>query len=123
MKRSFQVEGCFGIMKQDFRYDRFRMTHLENVSMELMLTTQGMNIRKYMNGVAEPKRWKAPADTKPQEFKKPSAKRLANRMNKKREKQTNEMARYSNKYNKDEECCKKERVFNIPFFLGLQSRK
>lgn len=100
VNRSYQVEGCFGIMKQDFRYDRFRRTHLDRVSMELMLTALGMNIKKYLNGVAKPKYWKAPPDIKPQVFKKPSAKRLANRVNKIREKQPNEKAKDSYKYRK-----------------------
>ena len=34
VNRSCQVEGFFGIMKQDFRYDRFRRTLLKSVSME-----------------------------------------------------------------------------------------
>ena len=100
VNRSCQVEGFFGIMKQDFGYDRFRRTLLKSVSMELMLTALGMNIRKFLNGVSKPKHWKAPPDTKPQQFKKPSAKRLANRARRKKEKQPNEKARDSHKYKK-----------------------
>ena len=55
VNRSCQVEGFFGIMKQDFGYDRFRRTLLKSVSMELMLTALGMNIRKFLNGVSKPK--------------------------------------------------------------------
>ena len=98
VNRSCQVEGFFGIMKQDFGYDRFRRTLLKSVSIELMLTALGMNIRKFLNGVSKPKHWKAPPDTKPQQFKKPSAKRLANRVRRKKEKQPNEKARDSHKY-------------------------
>lgn len=98
VNRNCQVEGFFGIMKQDFGYDRFRRTLLKSVSIELMLTALGMNIRKFLNGVSKPKHWKAPPDTKPQQFKKPSAKRLANRVRRKKEKQPNEKARDSHKY-------------------------
>ena len=49
-----------------------------------MLTALGMNIRKYMRNVAAPKVWTAPEGTVPQVFKKPSAKRLANRIAKKK---------------------------------------
>ena len=97
---SCQVEGFFGVMKQDFGYDRFRRTLMKSVSMEFMLTALGMNIRKYLNGVSKPKHWKAHPDTKPQLFKKPSAKRLANRAMRKKEKQPNEKARDSHKYKK-----------------------
>ena len=100
VNRSCQVEGFFGIMKQDFGYDRFRRTLLKSVSMELMLTALGMNIRKFLNGVSKPKHWKAPPDTKPQQFKKPSAKRLANKARTKKEKHPNEKARDSHKYKK-----------------------
>ena len=99
VNRSCQVEGCFGIMKQDFSYDRFRRTGLERVATELMLTALGMNIRKYMRNVAAPKVWTAPEGTLPQVFKKPSAKRLANRVAKKKPLQPNEQARKGYKYN------------------------
>ena len=68
--------------------------------MELMLTALGMNIRKFLNGVSKPKHWKAPPDTKPQQFKKPSAKRLANKARRKKEKHPNEKAQDSHKYKK-----------------------
>ncbi len=100
VNRSCQVEGCFGIMKQDFAYDRFRRTGLKSVSAELMLTALGMNIRKYIRNVAAPEVWTAPEGTLPQVFKKPSAKRLANRGNKKMPLQPNEKARKGYMYNK-----------------------
>lgn len=93
VNRSCQVEGCFGIMKQDNYYDRFRRTGLVNVSMELMLTALGMNIKKYMRGVAIIKYWKVTSDTKPQVFKKPSAKRIIKRISKKKTLQPNEKSR------------------------------
>lgn len=75
VNRSCQVKGCFGIMKQDVAYDRFRRTGLKSVSAELVsgvlkttkesankliLTALGMNIRKYMRNIAVPKVWTAP---------------------------------------------------------------
>ena len=66
----------------------------------------GMDVSALLYGsplppeAAKPKHWKAPPDTKPQQFKKPSAKRLANRARRKKEKQPNEKARDSHKYKK-----------------------
>ena len=46
VNRSSQVEGVFGVIKQDFMYERFRRTLLEKVSAEFMLVCLGYNIRK-----------------------------------------------------------------------------
>ena len=78
--RSVQVEGVFGIEKQDRKYNRVRRRGLKNVSTELMLVLVGINIKKlfkfYDDGYF-PKYWIAPKDLEPQQFKKPSAKRLS----------------------------------------------
>lgn len=63
VNRSIQVEGTFGIMKQDMKYDRFRRRGLEKSNMEIMLTFLGMNIRKYLRYIStgkQPEYWKAP---------------------------------------------------------------
>ena len=103
VNRSIQVEGAFGCLKQDMAYARLRRTSLEKATLEVMLSCLGFNIRKYMRFVKkrnEFKEWKAPKETKPETFKKPSAKRLANRAAKIRKKSKNEQVRNSHKYKK-----------------------
>lgn len=46
VNRSSQVEGAFGVIKQDFQYERFRRCSLAKVSLEFMLVCLGYNIRK-----------------------------------------------------------------------------
>lgn len=103
VNRSIQVEGAFGCLKQDMAYARLRRTSLEKATLEVMLSCLGFNIRKYMRFVKkrnEFKEWKAPKETKPETFKKPSAKRLANRTAKLQKKSKNEQVRNSHKYKK-----------------------
>ena len=71
--------------------------------MEIMLTCLGFNIRKYMKAITkgtEFKEWKAPDSAVPETLKKPSAKRLVNRVSKTRKKSANETVRNSHKYKK-----------------------
>lgn len=103
VNRSIQAEGSFGGLKQDMAYTRLRRTSLEKASLEIMLTCLGFNIRKYMRFILKQtsfKEWKVPEGTKPETFKKPSAKRLANRAAKVRQKSKNEQVRDSHKYKK-----------------------
>lgn len=103
VNRSIQAEGSFGGLKQDMAYTRLRRTSLEKASLEIMLSCLGFNIRKYMRFIVKQtgfKEWKAPEGTKPEAFKKPSAKRLANRAAKVRQKSKNEQVRDSHKYKK-----------------------
>lgn len=96
VNRSCQVEGGFGILKQDLLYTRFRRTGLNQVRAEFMLTALGANIRKYLkycNSGLKNKYWTAPENTLPEKPKKPSAKRLANRVMKQRKKSKSEIAR------------------------------
>ena len=88
VNRSIQVEGVFGIEKQDYEYKRFRRRGNNNVSAEYMLSLLGLNIAKlfryYETGKTN-KYWTAPINLSPEQFKKLSAKRLSkkgNRMNK-----------------------------------------
>ena len=101
VNRSAQVEGAFGVIKQDFGYERFRRTGLSNVVLEFMLVCLGYNIRKlfkHFSGSLHKKYWKAPKGIKPESFKKPSAKRLSNRANKESSKSVNQQAKDSYKY-------------------------
>ena len=101
VNRSSQVEGAFGVIKQDFLYERFRRTLLPKVSTEFMLICLGYNIRKlfrFYSGNAKFEYWKAPEGLQPESFKKPSAKRLSNRANKKKNKSLNEEAKSNYNY-------------------------
>lgn len=98
VNRSCQVEGVFGALKQNMSYTRFRRRLLANATLELALTCLGHNVRKFLRFVEFnklPRYWRAPANLQTATFKKPSAKRLANRVLKKRMKQPNEVARDS----------------------------
>ena len=46
VNRSSQVEGVFGVLKEDMNYVRLRRTSLEKVNTEFMLNFLGYNIRK-----------------------------------------------------------------------------
>lgn len=101
VNRSCQMEGVFGILKYNMLYDRFRRTSMESVNVEFMLTSLGLNIRKFLHyykGDVPVKYWSAPPDTVPQTFKKPSAKRLAKRVAKIKAKSANEKITSSYKY-------------------------
>ena len=80
VNRSIQVEGDFGIIKQNYGYTRVRRRGIKKVSTEIMLTALGLNIAKliryYQTGKLN-KYWVAPDNLKSEEFKKPSWKRLA----------------------------------------------
>ena len=49
VNRAAQVEGAFGVIKQDMDYDRVRRRGLENVGAEIMLVAMGYNLRKLFN--------------------------------------------------------------------------
>ena len=101
VNRSAQVEGAFGIIKQDIQFERFRRTTKEKVEVEFMLIILGYNIRKlfkYYSGNLKTEFWKAPEDLNEEKFKKPSSKRLNNKVNKKEKKSVNEKAKREYKY-------------------------
>ncbi len=101
VNRSSQVEGTFGIIKQDLMYERFRRTSLEKTSCEFMLVCLGYNIRKlfrFYSGNAKFTYWQAPANLTFETFKKPSAKRLSNKASKNKTKSGNQQAKDSYKY-------------------------
>lgn len=103
VNRSSQVEGAFGVIKQDFQYERFRRRSLNKVSCEFMLVCLGYNIRKlfrYYSGEAKFNYWVAPDGLKPETFKKPSAKRLSKKTSNVKNKSINEEAKSSYKYSK-----------------------
>ena len=103
VNRSCQVEGTFGSLKSNMSYDRFRRTSFSKVDAEMMLTCLGYNMRKYMRfieGKARFSYWKAPADTRCGEFKKPSSKRLKNSVGRIRRNDPNDISRDYHKHKK-----------------------
>ncbi len=101
VNRSCQIEGVYGIEKFNMKYNRIRRIGLDRVTTEYMLTALGLNTRKilrFIDGKTDFKYWKAPDGLEPEKFKKPSAKRLANRVNKRRNRQPNEIAKRSYHY-------------------------
>lgn len=80
VNRSIQVEGVFGIVKQDYGYLRFRRRGLDKVSTESMLNYLGFNLAKLFRYYETRKLntfWIAPSELKTESFRKPSWKRLA----------------------------------------------
>lgn len=80
VNRSVQVEGVFGIEKQDRHYTRMRRRGITKVSTEMMLILLGLNIKKlyhYYDDSKLPKYWTAPDNLMSQSFKKISYKRLS----------------------------------------------
>lgn len=63
VNRSSQVEGAFGVIKQDMNYERVRRRGLEKVSAEIMMVCLGYVIRKVfglIDGTGSIDYWKAP---------------------------------------------------------------
>lgn len=105
VNRSMQVEGAYGVIKQDLPYIRLRRTGLDSVNMEISLVFLGYNIRKFfsfLDGKQITKYRKAPPETRNQVFKEPNFKKLGKKKAKK-EKEPNQMAKdkYRNKGKKD----------------------
>lgn len=48
-QRSIQVEGAFGVIKEDFKYDRIHRRGMEKVKTEILMVCIGYNIKKYHN--------------------------------------------------------------------------
>ena len=87
VNRSIQVEGVFGIIKQNFGFERFRRRSIKKVSGEFMLVCLGVNIRKifkFFGNDLKLECWKIPNNAIPESFKKSNAKRLSNKASKKK---------------------------------------
>ena len=101
VNRSCQVEGAFGILKEDMKYERFRRTTMEKVRVEFMLTALGLNIKKlfsFFKGANPFTYWIMPEKLEAEKKKKPSAKRLSKKASKVKTKSVNEQAKSSYKY-------------------------
>lgn len=46
-QRSIQVEGAFGVIKQDMKFNRFTRRGLKNAKMEFLIVSLGYNLKKY----------------------------------------------------------------------------
>lgn len=46
-QRSIQVEGAFGVIKQDMKFTRFARRGIENAKMEFLIVCIGYNLKKY----------------------------------------------------------------------------
>lgn len=51
MNRSIQVEGAFGVLKEDHGFRRFLMRGKKNVETEFLLLSFGYNINKLHNKI------------------------------------------------------------------------
>ena len=83
INRSSQVEGVFGVIKQDMDYDRVRRRGLDNVSAECMLVCLGYNIRKlfsFIEGKGKTDYWTAPENLEPEIPKEPNMERLIKKL-------------------------------------------
>jgi hypothetical protein len=49
IQRSIQVEGAFGVLKEDFQFRRFHRRGLQNVKFEFILLAIGYNLSKFHN--------------------------------------------------------------------------
>ena len=81
VNRSSQVEGAFGVIKQDMDYERVRRRGLENVSAEIMLVSLGYNVKKLfllIDGKAKLDYWSAPTNLQPEVLPKVKLDKLLN---------------------------------------------
>ena len=98
VNRSSQVEGVFGIIKQDMNYERIRRRGLDKVSAEIMLVSLGYVIRKVfglISGTGSIDYWKAPDGLTPEKMKEIDINKIINK--KKRKKGKNETIRSEHK--------------------------
>lgn len=99
VNRSSQVEGAFGVIKQDMDYDRVRRRGLDNVTAEIMLVCLGYLTKKVfalIEGKANIDYWKAPESLQPEIIKETNIDKLM----KKKYKGENEKLRKSYKRKK-----------------------
>ena len=101
----YKIDGCNDCEYRDycirFMKDKTQNIMYFEVSTEFMLVCLGYNIRKlfkFYSGNAKFDYWKAPIRLQAETFKKPSAKRLSNKVNKKKNKSLNEETKSKYKY-------------------------
>ena len=85
--RPSQVEGAFGVIKQDMDYERVRRKGLENVGCECMLVCLGYNMRKLFNLIAGRGKidyWIAPDNLEAEVPKTPNIEKIIKKLDKKK---------------------------------------
>lgn len=100
VNRSSQVEGVFGIVKQDMQYDRFRRRGMDKVNVEISLVLIGHLLRKlftYYDGKSKFDYWVAPEDLEDEVMPEINPKTFKRKI---RKKDINETARRSYKNKK-----------------------
>ena len=103
VNRSCQVEGAFGVIKEDMKFTRMERRGKENVEAELIMIYLGYNIRKLFSLFRNKLKndyWLPPDSLKAEVPKKPNAKSLSKKASKKIKQQPNEKAKrdYEKKY-------------------------
>ena len=86
INRSSQVEGAFGVIKQDMDYERVRRKGLENVSCECMFVCLGYNIRKLftlISGKGKIDYWIAPDGLEAEVIKSPNMGKIIKKLQRK----------------------------------------
>lgn len=97
VNRSSQVEGVFGIVKQDMQYDRFRRRGLDKTHIEMCLILIGHLLRKlftFYDGKAKFDYWVAPNDLSDEVMPEVDAKTFKQKI---RKKDINESLRIENR--------------------------
>ena len=100
VNRSSQVEGAFGVIKQDMDYERVRRKGIDNVSAEIMLVCLGYNIRKLfllLSNKAKLDYWVAPIDLQSESLPIPNLKKLLKTESKKKGKNASLRTSYKHK--------------------------
>ena len=100
VNRSSQVEGAFGVIKQDMDYERVRRKGIDNVSAEIMLVCLGYNIRKLfllLSNKAKLDYWVAPIDLQSESLPIPNFKKLLKNESKKKGKNASLRTSYKHK--------------------------
>ena len=100
VNRSSQVEGVFGIVKQDMQYDRFRRRGLDKAHVEICLILIGHLLRKlftFYDGKAKFEYWVAPPDLSDEAMPEVDAKTFRKKI---RKKDINESLRIEHKKKK-----------------------
>lgn len=56
IQRSIQVEGTFGVIKEDWGYERIHRKRIDNVRIEMLLVATGYNLKKFHMRIIERKK-------------------------------------------------------------------
>lgn len=87
VNRSTQVEGTFGVIKQDMGYERFRRRGLEMVTFEFGMVCLGLAVRRFLrliSGKGSMAYWVAPENLEAQEMAEPNIEKILKKKAKKR---------------------------------------